>query len=319
MRMLRRTAWSATVAVLVSGVFAIASAQQPDPAAVPPLIDQDDALKVSEHVYVILDDGVRFVPNVGIVIGDRATLIVDTGVGTRTGEIILEEARKLSSNEQFYVVSTHYHSEHELGAGAFPDSAQMIRSRAQQQDIEESGAAHRERFAGMSATLAELIEGSAFRAPDVLFDDEYELDLGNVTVHMRRVGPAHTLGDTVFYVEGDGVLFSGDVVMNRFPGFRSVSLGLANWRQSLARLDGFDVDVIVPSHGPLGDASLIEIYDDYLATILSRTAELKAAGRSAEEAARILMNELGPDCPDWREEDRVFLGNAARFAWEEVP
>ena len=315
----RTMAWRAVSCLLVFGFTGIAWAQQSDPATVPPLIKQDDALQVSDHVYVILDDGVRFVPNVGIVVGERATLIVDTGVGTRTGKIILEEARKLSSNEQFFIVSTHYHSEHELGAGAFPDSAQVIRSRTQQRDIEESGAAHRARFSGMSAALAELIEGSEFRAPDILFDDEYALDLGGVTVRMRMVGPAHTLGDTIFYVEGDRVLFAGDVVMNRFPGFRAVSFGLGAWRESLAKLDDLDVEVIVPSHGPLGDASLIGIYDEYFVTILSRTAELKAQGRSADESAAILMSELGPNYPDWRAEDRVFLGNAVRFAYDEVP
>lgn len=315
----RTMAWRAVGCLLVYGSAGIAWAQQPDPAMVPPLIDQDDALKVSDHVYVILDDSVRFVPNVGIVVGERATLVVDTGVGERNGEIILQEARKLSSNEQFFIASTHYHSEHELGAGAFPDSAQMIRSRTQQQDLEESGAAHRERFSGMSATLAELIEGSEFREPDILFDDEYVLDLGGVTVRMLMVGPAHTLGDTIFYVEGDRVLFAGDVVMNRFPGFRSVSFGLAAWRESLAKFDDLDVDVIVPSHGPLGDGSLMGIYDEYFATILSRTAELKAQGRSADEAAAILMSELGPNYSFWREEDLMFLGNAVRFAYDEVP
>jgi len=318
MRAVRRSTWVTAVCVLALGVAPIVAAQQ-NPAERPPFIEQDDALKVSEHVYVILDDNVRFVPNVGIVVGDRATLIVDTGVGERNGEIILEEARKLSSNEQFFVVSTHYHSEHELGASAFPDSAQMIRSRAHQRDIEESGAAHRERFSGMSATMGELLDGAEFREPDVLFDDEYELDLGGVTVRMRMVGPAHTLGDTIFYVEGDRVVFAGDVVMNRFPGFRRVSYGLAAWRESLAKFDDLDIDVIVPSHGPLGDAPLIDTYDDYLATILSRTAELKMQGRSADEAASILMSELGPNYSSWDQEDLVMLGNAVRFAYDEVP
>lgn len=309
----------AVVCLLAIGFAGTGVAQQSDPAPVLPLIKQDDALQLSEHAYVILDDNVRFVPNVGIVVGDDATLVIDTGVGIRTGEIILEEARKLSSNEQFYIASTHYHSEHELGAGAFPDSAQVIRSRTQQQDLEESGAAHRERFAGMSPALAELIEGSEFRAPDILFDGEYELDLGGVTVRMRMVGPAHTLGDTVFFVEGEGVLFAGDVVMNRYPGFRRVSFGLAAWRESLAKLDDFDVEVVVPSHGPLGDGSLIGTYDDFFVTVLSRTGELKAQGRSADESADILMSELSPNYPDWREEDLFMLGNAVRFAYDEVP
>ena len=73
-------------------------AQATDPA---PLIAQDDALKISDHVYVILDDGRRYIPNVGIVIGDRATMIIDPGLGLANGEIVLGEARKLSNNDEF--------------------------------------------------------------------------------------------------------------------------------------------------------------------------------------------------------------------------
>src|SRR5512134_2222720 len=97
------------------------------PSAPPPLIRQDAAIKVSDHVFVILDQNVPFVPNVGIVVGERATLIVDTGLGTANGRIVLEEARKLSDNENFYVTATHFHPEHDLGALAFPESARMVR------------------------------------------------------------------------------------------------------------------------------------------------------------------------------------------------
>ena len=53
------------------------------------MIKRDAAIKVSDHVFVILDDNVGFVPNVGIVVGDRATLIVDTGMGPDNGAIVL--------------------------------------------------------------------------------------------------------------------------------------------------------------------------------------------------------------------------------------
>ena len=39
---------------------------------------------------------------------------------------------------------------------------------------------------------------------------EYVLHLGGVNVRMLHVGPAHTGGDTVFFVEGEGVLYAGD-------------------------------------------------------------------------------------------------------------
>ncbi len=94
------------------GLLAAGWAQTPDVATPTPLIDQDETLKVSDHVYVILDDDVGFVPNVGIVVGDRATLVIDTGLGLPNGEIVLGETNKVSTNTELYVASTHYHSEH---------------------------------------------------------------------------------------------------------------------------------------------------------------------------------------------------------------
>ena len=284
-----------------------------------PLIDQDEALKISDHVYVILDDNVGFVPNVGIVVGERATLVIDTGLGERNGEIVLEETRKISTNEELYIASTHYHAEHDLGAPAFPDSAQMIRSRDQQSDIDEFGLAQAERFATFTPVMGELLEGAYFRDADIYFDDEYSLDLGGVTVRILALGPAHTQGDTVFLIEEDRVMFSGDIAMRLFPGFRNPNYGVVAWRESLERLGELDADTIVPSHGPTGDASMIQVYDDYFATIQSRVAELKAQGRSADDIAELMIAELAPRYPDWLQEDADLIGNVARAAFEEAP
>ena len=301
------------------GVLASGSSLGQDPATPAPLIDRDETLKISDHVYIILDDNVGFVPNVGIVVGDRATLVIDTGLGERNGERVLEETRKISTHEELYVASTHYHAEHDLGAPAFPDSAQMIRSRDQQRDIDEFGLSQAERFSRMSPTMAELLDGAEFRDADIYFDDEYNLDLGGVTVRMLAVGPAHTQGDTVFLIEEDRVLFSGDVAMRWFPGIRTPNYGVAAWRESLEQLAELDVDLIVPSHGPTGDASMIQVYDDYFATIESRVAELKTQGRSADDIAELMIAEIGPRYPDWPEEDVDLIGNAARSAFEEAP
>ena len=305
----RSVTWLAAVSLLASG----ASLGQD------PLIDQDEALKISDHVYVILDDNVGFVPNVGIVVGERATLVIDTGLGERNGEIVLEETRKISTNEELYIASTHYHAEHDLGAPAFPDSAQMIRSRDQQRDIDEFGLAQAERFATFTPVMGELLEGAYFRDADIYFDDEYNLDLGGVTVRILALGPAHTQGDTVFLIEEDRVMFSGDIAMRLFPGFRNPNYGVVAWRESLERLAELDADTIVPSHGPTGDASMIQVYDDYFATIQSRVAELKAQGRSADDIAELMIAELAPRYPDWLQEDADLIGNVARAAFEEAP
>lgn len=61
----------------------------------PPLIKEGVTEKVSEHVYAIPDGSVPLVPNVGIIVGSKGTLVVDTGLGARNGEAIMREVAKV--------------------------------------------------------------------------------------------------------------------------------------------------------------------------------------------------------------------------------
>ena len=49
----------------------------------PPLVKENATAKVADHVYVIPDNSVPVVPNVGIVVGNKSTLVIDTGLGPR--------------------------------------------------------------------------------------------------------------------------------------------------------------------------------------------------------------------------------------------
>jgi glyoxylase-like metal-dependent hydrolase (beta-lactamase superfamily II) len=231
-------------------------AQQPAPAP-PPLIKENAAVKISEHVYVIPDNSVPAVPNVGIVVGRTATLVVDTGLGPRNGQTIAREAAKISKNATIYLVATHFHSEHALGESGFPASAKVIRARAQQRDMDESGVAPN--FASRSPVHAELMKDATYRKADELFDSEKVLDLGGVRARLLWYGSTHTNGDTIINIEEDRVLFAGDVVMNRrFLAFNSPMASVRAWLSSLDKLEPLRPVRVVPSHGEMGDASLIE-------------------------------------------------------------
>ena len=86
-----------------------------------------------------------------------------------------------------------------------------------------------ERFSSFSAANAELLAGARLREPDTLFDDEVRLDLGGVHVRVKGVGPNHTRGDTVMFVEEDRVLFTGDVVMAVFPSASAQAGSVDKW------------------------------------------------------------------------------------------
>src|SRR5688572_24368932 len=175
--------------VLASAIFFVQ--QQPAPAP-PPLVKEGATVKVSEHVYVIPDGNVPAVPNVGIVVGTRATLVIDTGLGARNGQAVLREVTKVSRNSEVYLVATHFHSEHALGESGFPATAKVIRARAQQRDMDESGVAPN--FATRSPVHAELMKDGQYRRADELFDNEKVLDLGGVRARLLWYGGTHTNG-----------------------------------------------------------------------------------------------------------------------------
>ena len=283
------------------------------PARPDPLIRAATTEKISDHVYVIPDQGVPLVPNVGIIVGRRGLLVVDTGLGARNAQTILKEVEPLRDGRELYLATTHVHPEHDLGAMAFPPDTKMLRSRAQEEEIAATGMETATRFAGLSALNAELLKDAAFRKADITFDREHTLDFGDVKVRLLAVGPSHTRGDTVFYVEPDGVLFSGDLAMTALPSFASPASSLRQWLESLDRVEALRPKRIVPSHGPMGDAGLIANYRTFLTTVRRRTGELKAQGRSLDDTVAQLQKELSDRY------DRQRMVSAIRVAYSEGP
>src|SRR5579871_475874 len=94
-----------------------------------PLLPENSVTRVSEHVYAI-----QGWPNVGIIVGERATLVVDTGMGPRNGATVARAAQKLARGPKLYVTTTHFHPEHASGESAFPAGTILIRPTVQQEE-----------------------------------------------------------------------------------------------------------------------------------------------------------------------------------------
>jgi glyoxylase-like metal-dependent hydrolase (beta-lactamase superfamily II) len=283
----------AALILVVTGALwasAIAMAQNTQP-----LVSEDTLTRVSEHVYALVG-----FPNIGIVVGSRATLVIDTGLGARNGATIVRVAQKLAKSPNLYLTTTHYHSEHSTGEQAFPANTVLIRPVVQQEEMNQGIAAHIERFRSMSARNKELLQEVKLRTPDILFDDEVKLDLGGVTARLFWLGAAHTKGDELIFVEEDSVLFPGDIVESKlFPMMPTEDATLKGWLAILDKLEPLKPRFIVPDHGMLGEGSLIGRERAILMELQGRALELKRQGTSVEDAGRLLAAEFLAKYPDW--------------------
>jgi glyoxylase-like metal-dependent hydrolase (beta-lactamase superfamily II) len=290
-----------------------AFAQQPAASAPPSLVREGVTEKLSAHVWAIPDGGAPLVPNVGIVVGRKAVLVVDTGMGTRNGETVLREVAKVGAGKPIYIVTTHVHPEHDMGAHVFPKDSKLIRSKDQIEDIAAGAGMNLVPvFAQRSALNVELLEGARHRDADIVFDSAYSLDLGGLEAKIYAMGTNHTHGDTVILV--DGVLFSGDVAMRPQPSFANPAAKISHWLESLDRLEAFKARQLVPSHGAFGDNSIIAGYRSYLTRIRDRAAALKKDGKTQDQAVQAITDEMSAQYPD-----KNRLAGAIRAAYDEAP
>lgn len=290
--------------------FAVCAAlhgQQPAPQGVP----ENSVTRVSDHVYAIIG-----FPNIGIIVGDRATLVVDTGMGPPNGAIVLREALKLAKSPNLYLTTTHFHPEHAAGAQAFPPRTVLIRPAIQQEEMEQHGAEFIEMFRSRSALFREQLKDVQPRPPDILFDHEIKLDLGGVTARLMWLGPAHTQGDELIFIEPDRTLLPGDIVENKLvPSMPNAQASAKGWLAVLDKIAPLEPRYIVPDHGALGDGSLIAQERAFLQDLQTRALELKRQGVSVDDAGPRVEADLKTKYPDWG--SLTAIPNAVRRVYAE--
>ena len=271
--------------------YSFVVAQPASPQGVP----ANATSRVSDHVYAILG-----FPNIGIIVGDRATLVVDTGMGPPNGEIVLREAEKLAKGPNLYLTTTHFHPEHAAGAQAFPSRTVLIRPAVQQQELQQHGDEFLEMFRSRSALFREQLKDVHPRAPDLVFDHEVKLDLGGVTARLMWLGPAHTQGDEVIFVEPDRTLLAGDIVENKLvPSMPNADASAKGWLAVLEKIAPLNPRYVVPDHGALGDGSLVAQEHAFLQDLQNRALDLKRQGVPVEDAGRRLQEGFKSKYSDW--------------------
>jgi glyoxylase-like metal-dependent hydrolase (beta-lactamase superfamily II) len=256
----------------------------------------EDTVKVSDHVWAIMGW-----PNIAIIVGNRATLVVDTGLGPRNGATIARVAAKLApGNQKLFLTTTHFHPEHAGGEAGFPGGTILIRNAVQQREMELHGKEMIELFAGRSAQFKELLANAMPRAPDITFERDAQLDLGGVTARLLWFGGAHTKGDELTFVEPDRTLVSGDVVQNMVvPGIFRDGGTPSSWLAVLDQVAALNALHVLPDHSAPGDGSMVALEKQFINDLRNSALEFKKSGVSVEDAGKRLESEFKTKYPAW--------------------
>jgi glyoxylase-like metal-dependent hydrolase (beta-lactamase superfamily II) len=256
----------------------------------------EETVKVSDNVWAIMG-----FPNIAIVVGNRATLVVDTGLGPANGATIARVVAKLApGNQKLFLTTTHFHPEHAAGEAGFPKGTILIRDAVQQREMELHGKEMVDMFASRSAKQKELLENATLRSPDITFDAEAKIDLGGVTARLLWFGGAHTKGDELTFVEPDRTLISGDVVQNKVvPNIFGDGGTPSSWLAVLDRVAALNTLHVLPDHSMPGDGSMVAAEKKFISDLRNSALELKKKGVTADDAGKQLAVEFKAKYPDW--------------------
>lgn len=212
--------------------------------------------------------------------GADGTFLVDDQYAPLTDKIRAALATVTDQPVRF-VVNTHWHGDHVGGnenlgnAGAVIVAHDNVRQRMSSDQF-------------MAAFNSTVPAAPAKALPVITFGESLSLHLNGDTMQVIHVPSAHTDGDAVVFFQAANVLHMGDTYFNGLYPFIDLGSGggihgmIAAVAECVS-LTNADT-VIVPGHGPLSTRAQLMAYGEMLAGFRDRIAELKAAGKSLEEA-----------------------------------
>jgi cyclase len=251
-------------------------------------------------VYAYLQpDGSWGWSNAGIVTNGDAALLIDTLFDLKLTQEMLDTMRRAipAAAHIGMVVNTHANGDHCYGNQLVTGAEIIASARTAAEMVAGISPA---RFAALLARAPEMGQLGAFvsRAfgpfdfanitltpPTKTFYGELALKVRDKFVYLLEVGPAHTRGDTLVYVPGDRVIFTGDIL---FIGGHPIAWAgpISNWIRACDRILALDVVTIVPGHGPITDKHGVAAVKDYLEYVFQEARKRYEAGMSAFDAAR---------------------------------
>jgi cyclase len=189
-----------------------------------------------------------YMVNSTLILGDKAAILIDTGMSDEVGVHIRKAAEKLTKLPITHIINTHHHGDHTLGNVVF-QGAEFISSENCRKLVEDTGAdwiAIAEEAVGHKLPNTKVVPASRTYASQT----RTPVEINGVKMEFWVPEAAHTRGDMLVWLPDDKVLIAGDVLVNTtLPVFRDAEV--KKWVQTLADVGQFPAKVIIPGHGPL--------------------------------------------------------------------
>jgi len=247
-------------------------------------------------------DGSWMLNNTGAIVGSSGVVLIDTtSTEARNRALLAAVGERAGGLPVRAAVNTHHHGDHTFGNWLLPRGIPIVAHHRCRDEVLRAGMVAQMLFPTVDYGHVEL------SPPTLTFDGSLTLHVDETLVELIFVGPAHTLGDVIAWLPGRGVVFTGDLVFHGGHPFLAEGC-LANFPTALRRVKELGAQVLVPGHGPVAAAGVLDGMLDYAEWLTALARDGFAAGQEPLEVAR--RADLGRFAT-WSERERL-VGNLAR-------
>ncbi len=240
--------------------------------------------RLAEGVYAYIDpEGTWFKSNSGLLAGDEYSALIDTQYNAVRMQRLLAAAGERGVKEPRLVLLTHHHGDH-AWTTHMVDAAVLAH---------ESTARMIESMLGLDPSMYKALfpdldfTGARYRVPDAAFTGE-KLVLrapGAPRAEFIHVGHGHTPGDSIVYLPGEKIVFTGDLVFYRVTPL-AIDAHISGWIEALEKLLDMDAETYVPGHGPVTGKEGVREAKEYLELVLREAERLAGSGEDLLEMAK---------------------------------
>ncbi len=215
--------------------------------------------------------------------GAYNTIFLTTGEGVivvdappSIGENYLNAIAEVTEEPITHVIYSHTHRDHIGAANIFPDDAVIISHKDVASELEQRNDPNRP-------------------IPEVTFDDEYLLEVGNQSLELKYDGPMHVPGNIFIYAPQQKVLMVVDVIFPGWTPFKDLAMAqdVPAFLAAHDKILEYDFDTYVGGHlTRLGTTEDVKIQQEYFQDI-----EENAAIANQEVSFMEIGQEVGFENP----------------------
>ena len=239
--------------------------------------------EVAPGVYFRMGNMERGQCNGGYIVCDDYVIAIDAPTPEASAEM-LDEARKLSDKPLRFLILTHNHWDHDGGIDVFIEEGVTVLCNEK----------IRRRYIGEDKS------GSYIGVADWL-----TLSNNGRAIELFTCGTVHSATDMFTFLPEEGVIFTGDSVVNSHSPWMG-ECDIQNWIDILKALDKLEAKTVCVGHGPLAGHEVFGKLAGYFTALRDEVGYQVCMGRTLE-ATQEQVNV--PARAEWLVEDGAFKGH----------